>query len=215
MSSPEASWEAKRVRARLQRLARRSAAARVFGFSGHGFKLNPTLSETEVPAIEDFWKFRLPADYRTFITEATDGGPGPGYGLFPFGRHGETAYESETWHMGIGDPSRDFPHHAPWNLSPAELTPPPEASDVELHQWFADFDARYFDTALINGTIPIGHMGCAIWVRLVVTGIHAGEVWLDDRSSDQGIYPDEPASFSDWYLQWLAEAETASRRFRR
>jgi hypothetical protein len=48
-----------------------------------------------------------------------------------------------------------------------------------------------------------------MWVRLVVTGREAGNVWLDDRASYEGIAPLDPPAFQDWYLNWLPETEAA------
>jgi hypothetical protein len=84
-------------------------------------------------------------------------------------------------------------------------------SQHEQDDWFEAHDRVYFDPDLLAGTIPIGHFGCAVWARLVVSGPHAGEVWIDDRSSDGGIRPADPARFDGWYLSWLGDVEALTR----
>lgn len=48
-------------------------------------------------SLERRWGVRLPADYRFFGTRIDDAGAGPGYGLFPVGRYGDSATETEPW----------------------------------------------------------------------------------------------------------------------
>ena len=61
---------------------------------------------------------------------------------------------------------------------------------------------------LIDGALPICHKGCAIRNGLVVTGSERGNIWVDDRANDLGIYPEQPETkdrinFLDWYATWL------------
>jgi len=46
---------------------------------------------------------------------------------------------------------------------------------------------------------------------LVVTGEEKGNIWIDNRSSDQGIYPattegKERLGFLAWYIAWLDQS---------
>lgn len=107
----------------------------------------------------------------------------------------------------VGDLSRGFPHRRAWNLPPAEQQPGPELADDQLEAWIQQHDRAYFAPGLVDGAIPIAHLGCALRVYLVVTGTLAGQVWTDDRASDGGIHPCEPVTFCAWYLQWLRECE--------
>ena len=194
---------------RVGRLHRAPGAADLFGFFGHRFELRPPLPETQLQELEQRWRVRLPGDYRYFISQVGDGGAGPGYGLFPFGQHGDSTAENEPWdEWMVTDLEAPFSLADAWNLSEPDLSPP-DLDDAAMEQWFERRDATYFDPALINGTIPIAHLGCAIWLRLVVTGPLAGQVWTDDRASDQGLYPACPREFTEWYLAWLTEQEAA------
>jgi hypothetical protein len=60
-------------------------------------------------------------------------------------------------------------------------------------------------TSGVSGAIPIAHAGCGVMWLLVIAGPHAGEVWLDARSSD-GSVRRAAASFSAWYRDWLSAA---------
>jgi len=205
--APVTIWSEAAVVERLDRLATQPQASGVFGFAGHRFGRFPPLSRAQVRAVEVTHRFDLPEDYRTFVTEIENGGAGPGYGIFPLGRWGDSAGDTKPWLNNWGDPSQPFPHEDRWNLEPGDLVPPDTLTQEDADAWFEVKDAQYFDVALVNGTIPIAHLGCAMWVRLVVSGPRRGEVWLDDRASDQGIFPLTPATFDAWYLAWLSDAE--------
>lgn len=56
------------------------------------------------------------------------------------------------------------------------------------------------------------HYGCATYYFIVVTGIESGNIWIDDRANDCGLYPalskvtNERMLFSEWYNEWLHQA---------
>ena len=58
----------------------------------------------------------------------------------------------------------------------------------------------------------ICHYGCAIYYLLVVRGKEAGNIWVDDRAGDYGIYPaiskttGGRLTFIEWYDEWLTES---------
>ncbi len=61
---------------------------------------------------------------------------------------------------------------------------------------------------MMNGAIPICHLGCALRQWLVVTGPEAGNIWCDYRADRRGIYPlsapgKERVTFYQWYRDWL------------
>jgi hypothetical protein len=72
----------------LLRLRAADSSFRVFGSEHHRYRLRPTLSERELVAFESSQCIRLPEDYRRFLAEITNGGPGPYYGLEPLGTFG-------------------------------------------------------------------------------------------------------------------------------
>lgn len=204
----DAFWDSSDIRSRLDRLASHAPAGQVFGANGHGFRLFGVLGGDQLARFERERRFVVPPEYAIFLTEVGDGGAGPGYGLFPLGMCDGVGGELQPWSLElVGDLSRDFPHDTAWNLPAAELQPELEVTDDQLEAWIRQHDRAYFAPSLMDGAIPIAHMGCAIQLYLVVAGPLAGQVWTDDRASDGGIYPCEPVTFGEWYLQWLDACE--------
>ncbi|QXC60966.1 SMI1/KNR4 family protein [Aquihabitans sp. G128] len=195
------------VRDRIDRMVAFGKTAAIFGFEGHHLHLRPPLPLEVLHQAEQAGGYRLPEPYRQFLIEIADGGAGPGYGLFPFGTSGDTAEDTRPWGPDVGDPARPFLHERLWNLSDAELTLPENLAEDDQDAWFEAHDRVYFDPILTDGSIPIAHMGCAMWVLLVVTGDRAGEVWLDERANAGGIRPIKANGFDDWYLAWVDEVE--------
>ena len=77
--------------------------------------------------------------------------------------------------------------------------------------WHQTLDADKWKPSLVDGAFPIAHQGCAIRNYLVVSGDERGNVWVDDRANDNGIYPEtlnssSRVTFLEWYLSWLDEA---------
>jgi hypothetical protein len=199
------------VRESLRRLAR--AKPKVFGADGHGFRLNPPLSEAEVAGFETSRGTHLPADYRQFITEIGNGGAGPYHGVFPLG-YMDDGFEIATWdgpYSIVGDLAAEFLYREAWN----DLTgcPPAELADDNEDEYdcqMSAFEERYFAPSVMNGAFPICHMGCALRVWLVTTGEQRGRLWRDGRAENTGLSPillkdGSPADFSGWYLEWLED----------
>lgn len=171
---------------------------RPFGSNGHEFYLNPPLSETEVSAFEREHQVELPSDYRTFITRIANGEAGPAYGMFPL------AEALEAREYGRPDPlppnflKTPFPHtdfFNPWET--------PETQSV-IEKWdelSTEERDRHFEYETA-GTLVLCHEGCGYLHLLVVTGPTRGQMWIDGRVSDAGLFPLR-IGFLDWYEKWL------------
>lgn len=182
----------------------------MFGAAGHGFKLNASVSEADVRAFEERHGVTLPDDYRGFLLNIGNGGAGPYYGIFKLGEmddnFGYVAWQANSHFVGLL--STPFPFTEQWN----DVAGRPDPDDVGEEEYERQLDAwekHYFMP--IDGAIPICHLGCAMWVWLVVSGPERGRVWIDDRASDNGIRPvvgkaDERLTFGGWYQAWLDEA---------
>jgi hypothetical protein len=201
-------------------LDQRDPERKVFGSSKHQYRLRPPLPHSEIDAFEKKHAIILPGDYRYFITEIGDGGAGPFYGLFPFGQH-DRFHSYCRWEDGrlVGDFSKPFLHTTEWNLpdsfweSGPELAPdmPPGEQDRLMEAWDRKLVEHYWNPAIMNGALPICHLGCATRQWLVVNGEQKGFVWVDDRVDEAGIYPlrggdGHQMTFSDWYMSWLESA---------
>ncbi|WP_372368198.1 SMI1/KNR4 family protein [Candidatus Uabimicrobium sp. HlEnr_7] len=204
----------------------------IFGSWEHRYELNEPLPVKDFRAIEKKYDCTFPEDYRIFITEIGNGGAGPGLGLFPVGKQDGDFREGELidcWERGrlIGDLSKLFQHtkgvdaiddfwrnlEKKLNIKIEEL---PEEENKALYRkyrkdLFAYVDSVYDPRDLMQGAIPICHIGCAKRLWLVINGPQNGNVWLDLRCNDIGIFPylnnvEEPMTFYDWYLYWLVES---------
>ena len=201
----------------LRELDHQDAQRKVFGSHVHQYRLRPPLPKTVIEAFEKPNHVALPGDYKYFITEIGNGGAGPYYGLFPFGQH-DDGHDLCAWDGGglVGDFSKAFPHREAWNLPasfwqnqpdpPPDM--PPDDEDGLREAWDRELEEKYWDPALMNGAIPICHLGCAYRQWLVINGEQRGYVWRDDRVDDKGISPlrDESGkqmTFADWYMSWL------------
>jgi hypothetical protein len=204
------------LRTDLKRAQERGDSPGVFGAEAHEFALNPPLIEGELAAFEAAHGVTLPEEYRLFLLVVGNGGAGPYYGLFRLGEMDE-GFAFAAWEEGsfVGELTATFPHHAPWN----DLSGAPDDEDWEEEGYersLDEFETRYFDSALVNGAIPICHRGCALRKWLVVSGPEAGNVWCDDRADRRGIYPltvpdKERVTFYQWYRDWLDAALSVRR----
>lgn len=204
----------------LNDLDRRDPNRKIFGSNGHRYRLNPPLPLPTIEAFERQHRVLLPDDYRMFLTEIGNGGAGPAYGVFPFGQE-DDGFEFCAWEEGslVGDLSKRFRHTDAWNLPDLfweqEPSPPPdvlpEDEDRLYEAWDRELEANYWNPAIMDGAIPICHLGCAYRQWLVINGEQRGYVWDDDRADQAGIRPHRnpdgrQLTFSDWYMTWLSKA---------
>ena len=190
---------------------------RNFGAGAHQYELHRPLAESAIATFEATHGITFPDDYRYFITQIGNGGAGPYYGLFPFGRE-DGLRDYCTWEEGhmVGDLSADFPHQDKWNLPDSfwEKMPDPgpdvseEEEDRMMEEWDKQLAEHYWNPKIMNGAIPICHLGCALRQWLVITGPQKGFVWADDRVDHAGICPlrddnGRQMTFADWYMSWL------------
>ncbi|MGE5194321.1 MAG: SMI1/KNR4 family protein [Deltaproteobacteria bacterium] len=207
----------------LKRLRRRDRTRRLFGAAEHDYRLNPPVSVSVVEKFERTHGIVLPEDYRYFITEIGNGGAGPYYGLFPFELHdGSLSLPECDGGDLIGDVSKPFPHAKGWNLPRSFWDQEPEIphgtlaeEDRMVAEWDQVEQEHYWNPSIMNGAIPICHLGCALRQWLVVSGDQRGFIWSDYRADRRGIFPlqarsGRPMSFSDWYLSWLNESLRAT-----
>ena len=168
-------------------------------------ELAAPLDELALAAFEAEHRIMLPQDYRLFLLEVGNGGPGPGYGLSPlapwhmdgFARvvvtvtgHGGTSATAGTGDRPPtarpSDPSRPFPLTARWTPFGKRATP-----------WPLPCDANPYD-----GCLHLAEIGCGYFYFLVVTGRDAGQVWHDYTAGDGEIGPTGD-TFGQWYERWL------------
>mgnify|MGYP001302896578 CR=1 FL=1 len=182
----------------------KSGTYEVFGSDTHRYIFNPCLPENTLHSFESQFSCTLPNEYRQFLVQIGNGGSGPGYGLF--------ALLDWNFELEINDEnflSTDFPHVDKWNITQNVDTDSDEYTETEE---FQKWEEEYFSNSHITGSMRISHYGCAIYYLLVVTGKESGNIWVDDRANDYGIYPAVSKStgkrltFLEWYAEWLTES---------
>jgi hypothetical protein len=179
----------------------------LFGSEKHRYKINPTISIEEIREFENQYKVLLPNEYVEFLTIIGNGGVGPFYGLEPIQN---SLYDDLDYKIkdSLLNPGKPFLHTASWNL---EFQPSvdEDENEAEFENQRIEFEEKYFDKKQMEGVLAICNYGCAISLNLVVNGQEYGNIWTDDRASDNGIYPSielgnkEKITFLNWYELWL------------
>ncbi|MYV38419.1 SMI1/KNR4 family protein [Streptomyces sp. SID1328] len=185
-------WERTAVEARLRAASALDGAMERFGADTHRYRLRPPLPEPEIRAFETIHGIGLPPQYRSFVAEVGDGPAGPAHGLLPLitprpEADGDWAVDDE-W-------ARD---RLPGRLaSPFPLTEP------------APGRLGAAADTLARGTLALADEGCGMYVRLVLNGPHAGEIWLLDP--DWGGFTPLERDFHSWYTKWLTALSQPSQ----
>lgn len=153
--------------------------------------INEALSEEEVSAFENRHGIRFPADYRTFITNLFDGGVGP-YQIMPLSFW--DSVHNTVYLDSIGN----------------QLNEPFLLTEDWNEDRFPDEEVDH--RSIVNGTIRLCHTGCGNFLFLVVNGEEYGNIWIDDRASNNEIVPltdkqsGKRINFETWYNTWLDES---------
>jgi HEAT repeats/SMI1 / KNR4 family (SUKH-1) len=171
-----------RILQKLAEVQRRAPGG--FGTEGHGFRLNPPLSEADVAAFEAAHGIRIPEEYRRFLREAGHGGAGPFYGLMPL-----SEWDLATMYDDVPG----------WMARPSPLVP--EMPD-ELG-WEDALECA--EEEIYQGTLALAEQGCSGYAVLVVTGPHRGRVaYIHLEHAFAPHFPRYP-NFLAWYEAWLDE----------
>lgn len=147
--------------------------------------LHPRATEATVVAFERRHDIELPAEYRLFITELGNGGPGPPY--YDLESLGQTAgdmtpTERDIW-SNLPRIREPFPFTRAWTWEADEVSQEGNEEDIS------------------RGSFYLGNDGCGMYWHLIVTGPDRGIPWM---ISGEGIQPVCPKrSFLEWYEDWL------------
>ncbi|MFF9623652.1 SMI1/KNR4 family protein [Streptomyces griseosporeus] len=178
-----ANWDAEGIRARLREMAARDPDQERFGAGTHRYALAPRLPASDIRAFEESHGIALPVEYRSFVADVGDGPAGPGHGLMPLTAprpeaDGEWAADDEWAEDRLpGRLAGPFPLTEPL---PGRIGAPAE---------------------LTRGTLMLAEQGCGVFLRLVLNGPHAGEIWQLDP--DWGGFVPMSPGFRSWYTDWL------------
>jgi hypothetical protein len=105
---------------RFRELASKDSTLRIFGASQHQYQLQPPLQEADILALEDRYRIRFPEEYRLYLLHFSNGGAGPGYGVFPAGWDG---FNGSSWDGSpqVGSLDKTFRFSEAWTI-PIECT---------------------------------------------------------------------------------------------
>ncbi|MET9952514.1 SMI1/KNR4 family protein [Streptomyces sp. NPDC006339] len=177
-------WDPGGVRARVSEMAARDPRRERFGADTHRYELRAALPEAEVTAFEETHGIPLPLAYRSFVTRVGDGPAGPAHGLMPLTRPRPEA--DEDW--AVDDEWRE-------DRLPGRLAAPFPLTEPRPGRLGAPTGE------LTAGTLMLAEEGCGIFMRLVLNGPRAGEIWRLDP--DWGGFTPAFADFRAWYGDWL------------
>jgi SMI1 / KNR4 family (SUKH-1) len=181
----------------------KSANYKTFGSETHNYKFNSCLTETELNNFEKNFSISLPTDYRNFLKKIGNGGSGPYYGLFSLNNWNYELEIQETDFLSI-----NFPYTEKWNITQNFDT---SNNNYFESEEFLNWENEYFANSHITGSLRICDYGCAVYFLLIISGNEKGNIWIDDRANDGGIYPviskvkKSKMNFIEWYEEWLDE----------
>jgi hypothetical protein len=194
----------------LASLSSSDANRKLFGANSHDYKLNPPLESSHLESFEHANRVSLPEDYRYFVSTVGNGGAGPYHELFRFGEE-DSNWDYCSWAQGqlLGDVSKPFRHTVQWNADDGFWDKRPnfdaaeseDAEDEMWERWDEELERHYWCRSIMDGAIPICHLGCAKRQWLVIHGPERGFLWNDDRCDELARM-----TFTDWYLAWLQAA---------
>lgn len=146
-------------------------------------------SAVTVSEIEARCRLALPDEYRSFVTEISNGGLGPGCGMFSVQ---EAVDDAPEW---TGELS------APFCYGDADAR---RALELRATQQRHFMLPQPNDGGLPNGCLLLAHTGCGCFDVLVVTGEQRGKVWFyDTRQLAPLSESGKQVTFLDWYESWL------------
>ena len=209
------------IQRKLALLAEADPELRLFGAQRHKYALLPCLDEAQARLIEETHSIDLPADYRRFLLELGNGGAGPYLGLNPL----EGSFPTRMLAKEPDLMSKPFPLTAPLYVMQECL------GSTTLDEYYEriETDEPYYDKVrrcvsrfnkprYSRGALMICDYGDAIEFLLVVKGKERGNIWIDDRAHDGGIFPLAPETrtdlrtgFLEWYERWLDQALAEAR----
>jgi hypothetical protein len=149
------------------------------------FKILNPFSENRIQKFEDDFGFKLPADYRYFITNCTRGilhTESPSLNVMDQIKLNHYAAKSNKW-----NPGRPFAHEK--RLFFGELN----EDDTDYYPYetnYVNVHTNIVHMGLTNGVMTLVGAGCGAFYFIVVNGPESGNVWYDNIGGFSEIAPD-------------------------
>ncbi|MFD8913164.1 SMI1/KNR4 family protein [Streptomyces sp. NPDC059575] len=180
-----------------------------------GQELPAVLSETQVRQAEEQFGVEFPEDYRQYLLRVSAGG-----------RVRTLRFDGARWDWegaGFWDHEKlhvPFPDHDvalaasedAWERRPKREDHPSDAAyQAEYDTWQEAADE--LEAARVAGAVFLHDDGCGFSTLLVVSGPMRGTMWFDGRATCDRLNPllnddRRAATFTEWYLDWLAHEES-------
>ena len=129
--------------------------ANAFGAGYHRYQIRQPIKENKLVNFEKKYSITLPTDYRSYLINVSNGGPGPGYGFLSL-EDTEKAIE-ETY---------DYDYNDVVKYEKTDVL----AQPFNIH---SEFEVE-------TGYITICEHGCQFEDYLIVTGSERGNIWMFD-----------------------------------
>ncbi len=177
----------------VARAAKADPEYKVFGASSHKYQLKPPASLERVRALEEKLQIRLPEDYVYFLTQISNGGAGPYYGLYSLEeleRRQECAPQNNMQEPFINKALTK----EKWN----------GAVDLMENGDDDQYDKVY--QQITTGVFIIGTQGCSYDHLLMCEGSERGKIVYIDWNLDYDYPPFlTKMSFWDWYIGFFED----------
>ncbi len=156
----------------------------------------------------------FPDEYRQYLLRVSAGGRVRTLRVDQSGWHWEGDQPSDRANLHVAFPDHDTALAASEDLW---LNEPQEGDYASAAAYQADHDtwretADVAEDARTSGAIPLHDHGCGFYTVLVVSGPMRGAMWFDGRATCDRLNPllnddGHPATFAEWYLDWLTREE--------
>ncbi|MGQ5640813.1 MULTISPECIES: SMI1/KNR4 family protein [unclassified Streptomyces] len=176
--------------------------------------LPPALSEAQVRQVEEQFGVTFPDDYRQYLLRVSAGGRVRTL-RFDGSRWGwDGARQADHAKLHIPFPDHDTAlavSEELWEKEPKrEDYASAAAYQADHDAWREAADAA--EDARACGAAFLHDDGCGFYTLLVMSGPMRGTMWFDGRATCDRLNPllndaRQPASFAEWYLDWLAHEE--------
>lgn len=214
-----------KIRAAVDAARRWDFDLSLFGTWGHVHHFLPVLPEEELGAWEEEMGLTLPQDYRDYLTQLGNGGPGPAYGLMPFRLSIRPCLRrrciySEDQEAAFQRTVQQFIHwygesEEDWDLYLRYFPDTPARKrqgdwrETHRKEWQDQLDAvlerEVVEPLTENGQLFIANEGCSGDIYLILNGTHRGYCHCCSTDIDPDLAYPAPGTFAAYRDRSLTE----------
>lgn len=186
-------------------------------YERHGQAVPDALSEEQVRQAEGQFGVDFPEDYRQYLLCVSAGGRVRSLRFDGSRWDWEGARSAEHAKLHVPFPDQEVASAAidlAWERQPKRADFASEADFQASHQLWQE--AAYgLQADQTTGAVFLTDDGCGFSTLLVVSGPMRGTMWFDGRATCDRVSPlpnddRQPATFAEWYVDWLTYEELLS-----